>query len=114
MIILIIQIVIWVYNMLIDQAIHADGNIREDVVDRLNKIYSEVKESGDKYKYRAAAEVMKSAVTKAKHLDTDARMKVNRIAQQSKRDMQEIRSTPGMAKAYEHAEEAWTEYRAAR
>ena len=103
--------------MLIDQAIHTKrgpSDFRENVGDHLEKIYNEAKESGDKYKSRAAAEVMKSALSKAQGLDQDGGMLVNRIAQESKEDINKIRSTPDLEKALESAETAWSEYRTVR
>jgi len=106
-----------VYEMLIDQAIHTDpgsSDFRKNVDDHLEKIYSEAQQSGDKYKQRTADEVLKSALSKAKGMDQETRLHVNRIAQQSKQDMEKIRSTPELEAAYEQAETAWGEYRTVR
>jgi len=106
-----------VYNMLIDQAIQTKegpDDFRKNVRDRLEKIYNEAWESGDIYKQRAACEVMKSAPSKAQGGDMDLKMAINSIAQQSKADIEKVRTTPELEKAYQEAEADYQEYRTAR
>jgi hypothetical protein len=108
---------IQVYNQLTDQAIKTDpgpGDFRTSGGDRIQKIYQEAWESGDKYKQRAACEVMISALSKAGNMDQSDRMSVNRLAQQAKTDIEKTRTTPELTKAYEDAEKAWSQYRVAR
>lgn len=105
------------YNMLIDQAIKTragTGDFRESTASRLEKIYSEAWESGDQYKQRAICEVMAAAESKADGMDANIKMAVNRLAQQSKADIEKARTTPELDAAYQTAETAWQNYRNAR
>lgn len=106
-----------VYNMLIDQAIQTKegtGDFQVNTGQRIEKVYEDAQKSGDKYKQRAAAEVMKAATSKVQSMGQDTRFKVNRIAQQSKTDLEEIRKTPEFKTAYEDASTAYDEYYNAR
>ena len=104
-----------VYTMLTDQIVntkdyeHGKGMTREKELERL---FTEAKDSGDKYKARAAAEVLKSIKSKGNTLDE--RIKFSGIAQTAKADLEKIRSTPELEKAYEDAETVYKEYRTAR
>ena len=104
-----------VYNMLIDQAVNTKSGATDSRVStttRLDKIYDEAWQSGDKYKQRAACEVMKSLQGKAS--DPEAKITLNRFEQQAKQDLEKVRMTPELTKAYEEAEIDWQEYRTAR
>jgi len=106
-----------VYEMLIDHAVHTEpgkSDFRETTAQRIEKIINEAKASGDKYKQRAAAEVLKAALSNTSGLDDDARLQVNHMAQQSKAELEKIRTTPELEAAYEEAQAVYDEYRAVR
>jgi hypothetical protein len=93
-----------VYSMRIDQATKADAG-RPDL-EALQAIYQEAKDSGDKYKARAAAEALQGLVSKIpagaqdKH-GIDARQIANGIAKQARRDLQALQSSPELTQAHE-------------
>ncbi len=79
---------------------------------RLEKLYSEVFQCGDKYKQRAICEVMTSM--QGKSSDPDVRMVLNRYEQQAKQDIEKVRTTPDIEKAEQEAQTDWENYGAAR
>ena len=83
--------------------------VRKTTDKRLEKLYSEVFQSGDKYKQRAICEVMTSM--QGKSSDPDVRMVLNRYEQQAKQDIEKVRTTPDIEKAEQEAQTDWQNYR---
>lgn len=105
-----------VYNMLVQQTLDSPPESAKDPgpVKALSEVYQEAQQSGDRYKQRAAAEVMKAANTKAAGLDDKDRIAVNRLAQQSKQDIKKVRTNFQVDKAYQETESAWEAWEESR
>jgi hypothetical protein len=107
-----------VYSMRIDQATKADAG-RPDLA-ALQAIYAEAKDSGDRYKIRAAAEALQGVVSKIPAGSapdphgTDARMIANGIAKRAGRDLEALKTSPELTKADELAAAKTQELNAAK
>ena len=101
-----------IYDMLIKQAIKTESGAsdwRKDTGDRIKEIIKEADQSGDRYKQRAALEILKAATKEVKGLE--AQREMNLIAQESKGKLEKVRSTPAFEKAVAEAETVWSEYK---
>ncbi len=106
-----------VYEKLIDQAVNSTGDAFGGLGKQSNileETYQEAQQSGDKYKQRAIAEVMKSAPTKYRTDNQEIKKTINHLAAQSERDLLAVRNSRELKQACIDAEGAWDEYRAAR
>jgi hypothetical protein len=104
-------------QMLVDQSF-SEGNHNifnsDGTVGNLEKIFNDAQQSGDKYKMRAVAEVMKSLPNKTNSMEDEIKFAGNHLANESKKLLQSIRITPEMVKANEGYQQAYDEYRTVR
>ena len=105
------------YSMLIDQAVNTPSGVFDGTgkaAKILEDTYSEAFRSGDKYKARAIAEVLKSAPAKYKPSDKDTKDMINHLAKKAEQDMTAVRSTPELQQACADAENSYQEYLTSR
>jgi hypothetical protein len=91
-----------VFQMRVENALYADDPARE-----LQSIYSEAKQSEDRYKLRAAADALRQVNRKSGSLPLEVKTKLNGVMQAAQRDLAEIRTTPGMEAAVAEAKQAF-------
>lgn len=105
------------YEKLIDQAVNSTGDAfgglgRQSNI--LEETYQEAQQSGDKYKMRAIAEVMKSAPKKTRTDDADIKRMIESLAVRAENDLLTVRNTQELKQACIDAESSWNDYRTAR
>lgn len=97
-----------VYETLTRQQLNTatDTMSQREAVENLRALYDEAQKSGDIYKQRAAAEVIRGAIGNARGLDSDRRMEINRLAKQAERDLSTLRQSEELNQAHQAAAEA--------
>lgn len=98
-------------NMKLDQfkAIRNPLESRVNVAQEITRLYEEAQISGDKYKQRAAAEVLSGAIGLAEKLPKDQAVEFRVLAKKAGNDLQQIRLTPELREAVNAAEQAGKE-----
>jgi hypothetical protein len=74
---------------------------------KLEAIFNEAKQSEDKFKQRAACEVIQTCLSK---VDGANKIPVNSLVRAAERDLVELRQTEGMNQAQQRINEAWDKF----
>lgn len=95
-------------RMFVDQALRAGREAPAE----LARIYREAKQSGDRYKIRAAAEIVRGAFANfdGSAAELNERVSVKRLTDQAEHDLAELRTTDAMRSGAELRSQAWEQF----
>jgi len=80
----------------------------------LRDIWEDAQRSGDKYKIRAAAEILQTAVAKFNNAPLEIRAKIDSLGQEARREIATIRVTDELRVTHAEKDNAWNELQAIR